>query len=68
MTSSLSRTRSSPLWANRGERLLPARGEKVAEGRMRGSTNLQGWAPPLTLSLSPHAGRGDANDWHLHFS
>ncbi len=38
--------------------LLPARGEKVAEGRMRGSANDASFAQPLTPALSPPAGRG----------
>jgi hypothetical protein len=53
---------------NRGERLLPVYGEKVAEGRMRGSTIFARYAPPLTLSLSPPAGRGDAYDQHAPLS
>ena len=45
----------------RGISLLPARGEKVAdrpdEGRGRGGVGREGL--PLTLALSPQAGRGD---------
>ena len=33
-------------------------GEKVAEGRMRGSTQIDGSTQPLTPALSPLAGRG----------
>ena len=49
-----------------GEFLLPASGEKVAEGWMRGkgSAELEAFALPLTLALSPHAcgERGDKLD------
>ena len=38
--------------------LLPASGEKLAEGRMRGSTDDRSLAHPLTPALSPQAGRG----------
>ena len=42
--------------------LLTACGEKVAEGRMRGSTILRHWRRPSPSPLpARHAGRGDAN-------
>ena len=56
--------RNTPQWfiaMDKGfdaESLLPASGEKVAEGRMRGGESQSATTQPLTPALSPQAGRG----------